>query len=244
MVSLPNFRFLFLLAAALSLLIGACKSVPTGGGEVRFRVNLGTEPPSLDWSLATDHVSFNVIANLIISLNVAYDAREPRSFLRRRAIALAFVVIGGLVIACLASALYVGLVFARTVFLTEDFDPLVDTTALDVLTMFLNTGTFLIIAIVAGGLADRFRETTRQLETQRRDLRDLQAFKDVIFQSVSTGLIALDEDYRVPAFNRAAETITGTTVFGSFSHWCARNPRPTSRRKLLSGPLCLSSTLK
>lgn len=33
-----------------------------------FRVNLGTEPPSLDWSLATDHVSFNVIANLMVGL--------------------------------------------------------------------------------------------------------------------------------------------------------------------------------
>ena len=33
-----------------------------------FRVNLGTEPPSLDWSLATDHVSFNVISNLMVGL--------------------------------------------------------------------------------------------------------------------------------------------------------------------------------
>ena len=31
-------------------------------------MNLGTEPPSLDWSLATDHVSFNVIANLMVGL--------------------------------------------------------------------------------------------------------------------------------------------------------------------------------
>lgn len=31
-------------------------------------MNLGTEPPSLDWSVATDHVSFNVIANLMVGL--------------------------------------------------------------------------------------------------------------------------------------------------------------------------------
>ncbi|HLN83114.1 MAG TPA: peptide ABC transporter substrate-binding protein, partial [Candidatus Binatia bacterium] len=37
-------------------------------GDVRFRINLGTEPPSLDWSLATDHVSFNVISNLMVGL--------------------------------------------------------------------------------------------------------------------------------------------------------------------------------
>jgi oligopeptide transport system substrate-binding protein len=49
-------------------LFSACKSAPKGAGESRFRVNLGTEPPSLDWSLATDHVSFNVIANLMVGL--------------------------------------------------------------------------------------------------------------------------------------------------------------------------------
>lgn len=47
--------------------LGACKPAPQAGG-THFRVNLGTEPPSLDWSLATDHVSFNVIANLMVGL--------------------------------------------------------------------------------------------------------------------------------------------------------------------------------
>jgi oligopeptide transport system substrate-binding protein len=55
-----------LAALALAALLGACKAAPTGGAH--FRVNLGTEPPSLDWSLATDHVSFNVIANLMVGL--------------------------------------------------------------------------------------------------------------------------------------------------------------------------------
>lgn len=45
----------------------ACGRAPGGGGST-FRVNLSTEPPSLDWSLATDHVSFNVIANLMVGL--------------------------------------------------------------------------------------------------------------------------------------------------------------------------------
>jgi oligopeptide transport system substrate-binding protein len=49
-------------------LLGACKSAPQSDGVSHFRVNLGTEPPSLDWSLATDHVSFNVIANLMVGL--------------------------------------------------------------------------------------------------------------------------------------------------------------------------------
>ena len=41
---------------------------PARAADNYFRVNLGTEPPSLDWSLATDHVSFNVIANLMVGL--------------------------------------------------------------------------------------------------------------------------------------------------------------------------------
>jgi oligopeptide transport system substrate-binding protein len=50
------------------LVLAACnRSSGTADGKT-FRVNLGTEPPSLDWSLATDHVSFNVIANLMVGL--------------------------------------------------------------------------------------------------------------------------------------------------------------------------------
>lgn len=48
------------------LLISSCN--PQGSDQKVFRVNLATEPPSLDWSLATDHVSFNVIANLMVGL--------------------------------------------------------------------------------------------------------------------------------------------------------------------------------
>src|SRR2546426_10292527 len=78
--------------------------------------------------------------------------------------------------------------------------------------MFLNAGTFMIVAIVAGGLAEQFRATSQELETQRKDLRDLQAYKDLVFQSVGTGLIALDRDHRITAFNGAAEEITGRSA--------------------------------
>jgi two-component system, NtrC family, sensor histidine kinase PilS len=117
---------------------------------------------------------------------------------------------GGVAIAGAASALYIGLVFGRTVLaMTAFFEPPRETTALEVLTMFLNAGTLLVVAIVAGGLAEQFHQTHQELETRRRDLRDLQAFKDLIFHSVGTGLIALDGDHTVTAFNRAAEDITG-----------------------------------
>jgi two-component system sensor histidine kinase PilS (NtrC family) len=117
---------------------------------------------------------------------------------------------GGLAIAAVSSALYTGLVFGRTVFpVTALFEAPEETTALEVLTMFLNTGTFMIVAIVAGGLAERFHATREELETQRRDLRDIEAFKNLVFQSVGTGLIAIDQQRRITAFNRAAEAITG-----------------------------------
>ena len=60
-------RFVVCLAIVLGLCLGACKSTTKGVGN-NIRVNLGDEPPSLDWSLATDHVSFNVIANLMVGL--------------------------------------------------------------------------------------------------------------------------------------------------------------------------------
>ena len=57
----------WLLALAIAILLIGCRG-GSQSGYVRFRVNLGTEPPSLDWSLATDHVSFNVISNLMVGL--------------------------------------------------------------------------------------------------------------------------------------------------------------------------------
>jgi len=110
---------------------------------------------------------------------------------------------GGLTIAATSSALYTALVFGRTVFpLTSLFEAPEETTALEILTMFANTGTFLVVAIVAGGLAERF-------QIQSRTLRDLRAIKDLVFESVGTGLIALDRSHMITTFNRAAATITG-----------------------------------
>jgi two-component system sensor histidine kinase PilS (NtrC family) len=67
----------------------------------------------------------------------------------------------------------------------------------------------MISAIVAGSLAERYHLVQRDLDAQQRHLSDVQAFRDQIFQSVGTGLIAVDSDHRITAFNRAAEAITG-----------------------------------
>jgi len=70
-------------AFALSLFLIGCKSgiKPPAGGE--FRVNLATEPPTLDWSLATDHVSFNVIANLMVGLTEFDKDLKPAPVIAR-----------------------------------------------------------------------------------------------------------------------------------------------------------------
>lgn len=117
---------------------------------------------------------------------------------------------GALLIAGASSLLYTAVVVGRTIFpFSSIIDAPTETTALAVMTMFLNTGTFLVVAITAGSLAEHYRSAHHALEDQRKDLSDLQAFKDLIFQSVGTGLIALDHDARITAYNRAAAEVTG-----------------------------------
>jgi two-component system sensor histidine kinase PilS (NtrC family) len=119
----------------------------------------------------------------------------------------------GLAIAAVSIVLYTGIVLVRTVLpLIQFFDAPQETTALEVVTMFLNAATLLVVAILAGGLGEQYRATRQELETRQKDLRDLQAFKDLVFQSVGTGLIALDLEHRITAFNRAAEEITGVAA--------------------------------
>jgi len=126
---------------------------------------------------------------------------------------------GALAIAAFASLLYSGLVFGWTVFpMAYFFEAPQETSALEVVTMFLNSATFLVVAIVAGGVADRYRATHRELATRERDFRDLEAFRDLVFDCVGTGLVVLDRRHRVTAFNRAAAEITGrsgATILGA-----------------------------
>src|SRR5438067_12167672 len=70
---------------------------------------------------------------------------------------------GGLTIAAAASVLYTGLVFGRTVLPLTLFEAPQETTALEIITMFANAGTFLVVAILAGGLAERFQIQSRTL---------------------------------------------------------------------------------
>ena len=117
---------------------------------------------------------------------------------------------GALAIALISSGLYAMLLLSRSVVPAVAFDEPVDRmAALDMLGILMTSGTIILVSLVAGTLADRYLLSQRELERERRNLGDLQAFSDVIFQSVGTGLVALDGAHRITAFNRAAETITG-----------------------------------
>jgi two-component system sensor histidine kinase PilS (NtrC family) len=116
---------------------------------------------------------------------------------------------GGIAIASLASLLYAGLVLGRTVFPPSGFPESAEAISLGILTMLTNSGVFLVVAILTGTLAERTKRVHRALEDRQKDLSDLQAFKDLIFHSVGSGLIALDRTGKITAFNRAAEEITG-----------------------------------
>jgi two-component system sensor histidine kinase PilS (NtrC family) len=117
--------------------------------------------------------------------------------------------VGGLVVAGLSSLLYVGVVVGRTILPLSSLLEPSESTALEVLSVFLNAGVLLVSAIVAGSMAERYQLAQASLEAQQRHLSDVQAFRDLIFQSVGTGLIAVGPDGRITAFNRAAEAITG-----------------------------------
>ncbi|MBI4240338.1 MAG: PAS domain S-box protein [Candidatus Rokubacteria bacterium] len=119
---------------------------------------------------------------------------------------------GGLVIAGLGSLLYAGIVLGRSALPLSLLMEPTETTALEVLTMFTMPGALLTVAILAGSLAERSQHMQQRLEIRERDLRDLQVFKDLIFESVGSGLVALDLAGCITAFNRAAEEITGFTA--------------------------------
>jgi two-component system sensor histidine kinase PilS (NtrC family) len=118
---------------------------------------------------------------------------------------------GGLAMAALSSLLYLGLVVGKTIVPFLQSGEPTETTAVEILTVFLNGGVLMVVAIVTGSLAERYHQLQYHLETQRKYLSDVQAFRDLIFESVGSGLIAVDPQGRVTAFNRAAESITGVS---------------------------------
>ena len=66
-----------ILALASTWGITGCSGEPSAVEDKTLRIAVTTEPPTLDWSLATDGVSFNVLTNIMEGLTQYNDQLEP-----------------------------------------------------------------------------------------------------------------------------------------------------------------------
>ncbi len=73
--------------------------------------------------------------------------------------------------------------------------------------ILVNVAAFYLIAILSSFLSEQIRRSRAELKARQKDLADLEILKDNIIQSISSGLIALDEHNRIIAFNKGAEEI-------------------------------------
>jgi len=125
---------------------------------------------------------------------------------------------GSLLVAALSSGLYGGLVAAEW---TQVIQPVEFEGSLAALRpagyavyqVLIHTVAFLAVAILSSHLVERLRQAGQELEQRGLDLRNLQNLHQAIVANISSGILTLDLDGRVIAFNKAAERITGL-VFG------------------------------
>ena len=68
---------LVILALAGTWQITGCSGEPSAVENKTLRIAVTTEPPTLDWSLATDGVSFNVLTNIMEGLTQYNERLEP-----------------------------------------------------------------------------------------------------------------------------------------------------------------------
>src|SRR5262245_10640523 len=177
----------------------ACLVLPLGRAWIREPRRFARFQLSLDMCLITAVVAVTGGAqSIFIPLYVL--AVVAACFVLSRA--------GALVVAGISSLLQIGLVIGKSAVVLLGFADPVDMTALEVLAALLNAAVLLVVSIVIASLAARYRQSQEHLEAHRKHLSDVQAFRDLIFESVGSGLVAVDTMARITAFNRAAESIT------------------------------------
>jgi len=85
--------------------------------------------------------------------------------------------------------------------------------------VFINVVAFVLVALLSSHLAERLREAGRQLEVERAGLRNLKTLYRDVIANIPSGIMTLDLEGRIIAFNASAERITGLRageVIGSF----------------------------
>lgn len=187
-------------ASAVAAAALTCLILPLGGPKITTPRRFAAFQLALDATLVTAIVAESGgLQSIFIPLYVL--SVVAACFVLPRA--------GALAVAGLASLLYVGVALGKTILALPLVVGPLETTAVEVVAVFLNAGVLLAVAIVIAALAERYRRSQEHLEAERKHLSDVQAFRDLIFESVGSGLVAVDPGGRVTAFNRAAESITG-----------------------------------
>jgi two-component system, NtrC family, sensor histidine kinase PilS len=201
MQHLAVFPFRFKPFALAVIGIGlACLLLPLGKTWVR-------DPRRFAWfQLSLDVV---LITGIVASTGGPESIFVPLYVLA--AVAACFVLprVGALIVAGLSSLLQIALVAARSTVVLLGLAEPTEMAPLEILAAALNAAMLLIVSMVIASLVDRYRRSEDHLETQQRSLSDVKAFRDLIFESVGSGLVAVDAAGRVTAFNRAAASITG-----------------------------------
>ena len=73
--------------------------------------------------------------------------------------------------------------------------------------ILVNVAAFYLVGLLSGFLSEQVLKGTAELKVKQKDIADLEILKENIIQSISSGLVALDEHGKVIAFNRRAERI-------------------------------------
>jgi two-component system sensor histidine kinase PilS (NtrC family) len=73
----------------------------------------------------------------------------------------------------------------------------------------VNAIAFFLVALLSSHLAERLKETGRELEDRRIDLRNLQSLHRDIVANIPSGIMTLDLHGRIVSFNPAARKILG-----------------------------------
>jgi two-component system sensor histidine kinase PilS (NtrC family) len=118
---------------------------------------------------------------------------------------------GGLVAATVASVLYGSLVEALYLGAIRAYPSQTAPTVLPAqvvaYTIFLNVFAFYTVALLTSYLSESLRLTGRKLEEASDSLADLEAFHQIIVDSITSGLMTTDLDGRINFFNEAASNI-------------------------------------
>jgi two-component system sensor histidine kinase PilS (NtrC family) len=78
--------------------------------------------------------------------------------------------------------------------------------------ILVNVAAFYLVAILSSFLSEQIRKGSAELRARQKDLADLEMLKENIVQSISSGLIAVDEHNKIFAFNKGAEEIFRVTA--------------------------------